>query len=175
MNKCIKKKDDLANFESFDPLVFEADGTVSQDVCNFVLTLSLIFNDIKDLVYAHLTLQTQKPIGSFRISRLWGAYNGIELHLLRLMVGLFHEIIDLIKRSDKAITDPFFQSVLTSISKQEREIWYSLVSVAQGKQTTTLENHFALFVRNKLIFHYDPKEIYWGYHNFFCSGTHGAE
>jgi hypothetical protein len=80
MNKCIEKIDDLAKLESFDPLAFEADGTASQDVCNFVLTLALIFNDLKDLVYAHVTLQTQKPIGSFRISRPWGAYSGIDLH-----------------------------------------------------------------------------------------------
>lgn len=175
MNNGVDKIGDLANLESFDSKAFEADGTVSQDVCNFVLTLALIFNDLKDLVYAHVTLQNHKPSGSFKISRPWGAYGGIDLHLLRLMVGLFHEIIDLIKRSDKVLADPFFQSVLTRLRRKERDIWHTLVNVAQGQQTTTPENRFALFVRNKLVFHYDPKEIYWGYHNFFCSGTHGAE
>jgi hypothetical protein len=76
------------------------------------------------------------------------------------MVGLFHEIIDLIKRSDKVLADPFFQSVLTRLRRNERDIWRALVNVAQGKQTATPENRFALFVRNKLVFHYDPKEIY---------------
>jgi hypothetical protein len=50
-----------------------------------------------------------------------------------------------------------------------------LVSIAKDTHKITPENHFALLVRNKLAFHYDPKEIYNGYNNFFCSGTHGAE
>lgn len=175
MNKCIKKIDDLAKLESFDPSAFEADETVSQDVCNFVLTLALIFNDLKDLVYADITLATQKPVGSFRISRLWGSYNGIQFHLVRLIIGLFNEIIELIKKSDKVIADPFFQSVLKKLSKQEREIWHDLVSVATVEQTTSQRKSFTFFVRNKLVFHYEPKEIYRGYQTFFRSGTHGAE
>jgi len=171
----IDKIDDLADLESFDKRAFEADADVSQDVCNFVLTLALIFNDLKDLIYAHVSLNTQKPRGSFRISRLWGAYNGINMHLLRLMLGLFHEFIEFLKRSDKVLIDPFLQSVLKLLSKENRELWQTLVNIALDKQTITAENRFAFFVRNKLVFHYDPKEIFWGYNAFFSSNEQGAE
>jgi hypothetical protein len=166
--------DDLANLESFDPAAFEADGKVSQDVCNFVLTLAIIYNDLKDLIHADVTLQTQAPKTPFKISRHWGAYNGLRFHVWRLMVGLFHELLYLIRRSNKVLEDSFFKSVMFQLPKEERDIWHDFVSVAFDKQTAT-ESRFALLVRNKLVFHYDPKEIYRGYRTFFSSGSHGAE
>ena len=175
MNNVVKNIGDLAPLESFDPAAFRGDETASQDVCNFVLALALVYNDLKDLISAHVMLLSQKPGGSFRISRLWGDCTGIELHLMRLMVGLLHEIIELVKGSDKVLQDPFFQSIINLLRKEERNIWHSLVKVAQEKQTAVPEGRFAFFVRNKMVFHYDPKAIYWGYNTFFNSGTHGAE
>ena len=174
MSSIVKKIGDLAPLESFDPNAFKGDAKVSQDVCNFVLTLALIFNDLKDLIFAQVTLQGQKPIGTFKVNRSWGDYNGIDLHIWKLMVGLFHEIIDFVKRSEKVLADPFFLSVLNRLRKTERDIWLSLVDASRAK-TVPAENHFALLIRNKVVFHYDPKEIYWGYSTFFASGSPGAE
>jgi len=174
MKNMAKKIGDLAPLASFNPAAFKGDGVVSQDVCNFVLTSALIFNDLKDLISAQVTLQTQKPTGIFKISRVWGDYNGIDLHLWRLMIGLFHEVVELIKRSDKVLVDPFFQSVLKKLRKTELDIWLSLVDVVKEK-TIPAEHYFALLVRHKVVFHYDPKEIYRGYNAFFISGAHGAE
>lgn len=166
---------DLANLESFDPAAFEPGGKVSQDVCNFVLTLAVIYNDLKDLIYTDVALQTQSPETPFKITRHWGAYNGLRFHVWRLMVGLFHEVLELIRRSNKVLEDSFFKSVLSQLPREERDIWQDFVSVACEKQTATVESRFALLVRNKLVFHYDPKEIHRGYHTFFSSGSHGAE
>jgi hypothetical protein len=69
----------------------------------------------------------------------------------------------------------FLQAVLKRLRKEDREIWHALVSIALDKQTITEESRFAFFVRNKLVFHYDPKEIYWGYHTFFSSSSPGAK
>jgi hypothetical protein len=159
---------ELAQLESFDPEAFKGDDEVSQDVCNFVLTLALIFNDLKDLVFAQVTLQTQKPAGSFAVSRHWGEYSGIDLHLWKLMVGLFHEVVRLIKDSRDVIADPFFESVLRGLRKKERDIWFSLVDAATAENRTE-ENHFALLIRNKVVFHYEPREIYRGYKTFFTT------
>ncbi len=175
MQNDVGKIGDLANLESFDPAAFEADGKVSQDVCNFVLTLAIIYNDLKDLIHADVTLQTQAPKTPFKISRHWGEYNGLRFHVWRLMVALFHEVLDLIRRNNKVLEDSFFKSVLSQIRREERDIWHDFISVACDKQTASAESRFALLVRNRLVFHYDPKEIHRGYRTFFSSGSHGAE
>jgi hypothetical protein len=175
MDTDIRKIGELADLESFDPAAFKADGKVSQDVCNFVLTLGLIFNDLKDLIYAHVLLQTQTPEGKFKITRHWGDYSGIEGHIIRLMLGLFREILVLIDANDNVLSDPYFQSVIFSLKKEERSIWDSLIATAQGKKPTTPEGVLALKARNAVTFHYEPKAIYKGYSEFFSSGSHGSE
>ncbi len=50
-----------------------------------------------------------------------------------------------------------------------------MVAMAQGKKPTTPEGRLAHKVRNKVAFHYDPKEIYRGHRTFFSSGSHGSE
>jgi hypothetical protein len=175
MKPITKRIGDLAPLESFDPAAFIGDDAVSQDVCNFVLTLALIFNDLKDLVYAQVTLQSQKPDGPFRVSLHWGDYSGVDLHLWKLMVGLFHEVVRLIKDSEDVIADSFLQSVLRGLHKDDREIWLSLVDAATAISKPE-ENRFALFIRNKVVFHYEPKEIYRGYKTFFTtSGVPAAQ
>jgi hypothetical protein len=49
------------------------------------------------------------------------------------------------------------------------------VQATQGKQVDTLVGKFALLVRNKLVFHYDPKETFSGYSRFFSSQIPAAE
>jgi hypothetical protein len=44
MEKDLTKLFELSDLESFDPKAFEGDSVVPQDVCNFVLTLALVFN-----------------------------------------------------------------------------------------------------------------------------------
>lgn len=168
-----KRIGELAPLESFDPAAFKGDAKVSQDVCNFVLTLALIFNDLKDLIFAQVTLQTQKPAGSFMVSRHWGEYSGIDQHLWKLMVGLFHEVVQLVRESEDVIADSFYQSVINGLRKKEKDIWLSLVDAARAK-TGPVENRFALLIRNKVVFHYEPKEIYRGYRTYFSSDVPAA-
>lgn len=175
MNNRLEGINDLADLESFDPAVFIADEVVSQNVCNFVLTLSLVFNDFKDLVYGHITLEKYKPQGSFVISRHWGSYGGLKGHLFRMMIALFFEFMKLLNENTKVLNDPFFQSVLQHLTQNERKTWSSLVCAAQDQYTDTPIGNFALRVRNKMAFHYDLKEIQSGYQNFFASGSYGTE
>ena len=175
MENDVRRIGDLASLESFDPAAFKADGKVSQDVCNFVLTLGLIFNDLKDLIHTQVLLLTQKPEGEFRITRHWGDYAGVEGHILRLMLGLFREILVLIDANDNVLSDPYFQSVIFSLKKEERSIWDSLIAMAQGKKPTTPEGLLALKARNAVTFHYEPKAIYRGYSEYFSSGSRGSE
>lgn len=175
MPKLNKSLFDLAMLESFDPEAFRGDDNVPQYVCNFVLTLALVFNDLRDLFQLHNLLVSKKPPGTFRINRQWGAYNGAWLHSLRLMIALIHEVLNLVHANKETLGHPFFKGVLRQIPREAREHWSSLVRVAEGKQIDSPVGKFALFIRNKLAFHYDPKEIFSGYSRFFSSQSHGSE
>ena len=175
MTEQIGNLHDLAQLESFDPDAFRGDDNVPQYVCNFVLTLALVFNDLRGLVHVHNLLISKKPSGEFRISRRWGAYNGARYHSLRLMVALIHEVLNLVHANQKTLEHAFFKAVLKQIPREAREHWSALVQAAEGKQVDSPVGKFALLVRNKLVFHYDPKEIFAGYSLFFSSHVHGAE
>lgn len=158
---------DLAPLESFDRDAFKGNDAVPQSVCNFVLTLALVFNDMRDVVYLHNLLLSKKPSGAFRINREWGAYNGLWTHSLRLMVALIHEVLNLLHDQQKTLEHPFFKEVLRQIPREARAQWNALVQAAQGRQVNIPVGKFASLVRNKLAFHYDPKEIFSGYSRFF--------
>jgi len=62
--------------------------------------------------------------------------------------------------------------VIQKLSKQERESWDALASAALQKQTRSSLSKLLLMIRNKVSFHYDPKELYRGFrHHFFQSGN----
>jgi hypothetical protein len=47
--------------ESFDPAVFRGDDRVPRYVCNLALTLALIYNDCKDVLYWNSDLLESHP------------------------------------------------------------------------------------------------------------------
>ncbi|MGE5217164.1 MAG: hypothetical protein ACM3SP_09220 [Chloroflexota bacterium] len=151
------------------------DDQVPQKICNFVLTLALIYNDCKDGIFSNMILTDSKPKRDFELSRDWGAYNGIKLHYIRLHVALVHELLQLIEDNQQILKHPFFKSVIQKLSKKERESWNALATAALQKQTRSSLNKFLLMIRNKVSFHYDPKGLYKGFrHHFFRSGV-GSE
>ncbi len=175
MTEPIHRIGDLAKLESFDPDAFKTDDTVSQDTCNFFLTLALIFNDLKDILQTHNVIQSVKPTGDFKITRQCGEYSGIYYHFLKLLISLVHEVVQVVKCNKKIIKAPFFQSVLMQLSEKERASWQALLNATEGKQADTPIGKFLLSVRNKIAFHYDLKEIYFGYQLFFSSGCKESE
>jgi hypothetical protein len=93
----------------------------------------------------------------------WGEFNGVKFHVIRLQVALIHELLKLIKENKKVIEKPFFEEVVSQIDKKGRESWQTLVNVSQGKEDHNRIAKTLLMIRNKISFHYDPKEISKGY------------
>jgi hypothetical protein len=77
----------LSLLETFDSRAFAPDDTYSQQVCDVVLSLALVFNDLKDVLVAHDLLATAAPKERAAISAEVGEYNGLVLHLVRLHSG----------------------------------------------------------------------------------------
>src|SRR5262245_27540099 len=163
MTNFTKESELLAPLQTFDRDAFVGDERVPQDICNFVLALALIYNDCKDGIFSNMILTDSKPKGQFELSRGWGAYNGLKLHYIRLHVALIHELLQLIEDNQQILKHPFFNSVIQKLSKQERESWDALASAALQKQPRSSLSKFLLIIRNKVSFHYDPKELYRGF------------
>ena len=172
MTNFTQETDLLAPLQTFSQEAFVGNDNVPQDICNFVLALALIYNDCKDGIFSNLILAESKPTGEPKLSRAWGAYNGIKVHYLRLYIALIQELLNLIADNQRTIKHPFFNSVVRQLSKQDRESWDALTNAALQRKTSSPLNKFLLMIRNKVSSHYDPKELYGGYrYHFFRSGS----
>jgi len=163
---------ELAQLETFDPLAFQADKIVSQDICNFILTLALIYNDFKNLIYAYWVMEQSRPQGKFAKNRLWGALSGIEFHIFRTIIGLLHELFNLIQNNESLLQQPFFKSIIHQTDKPARDAWNTVVAVALGDTPSDTLGKRLLLVRNKISFHYDAKAISIGYRHHFLESDH---
>lgn len=166
---------ELARLETFDPAAFQADAKVPQDLCNFILTLALIYNDCKNLIYAYIVTAQSRPEGRFMRTRLWGALSGVQFHIFRAVIGLLHELFKLISNNKHLLQHPFFTSVLQQINPSARKAWETVVAVALGTSPSDPLGKSLLLVRNKMSFHYDGKAIFTGYNYHFLKSEHFDE
>jgi hypothetical protein len=167
MSKNTSKFSGITSLETFDESAFVANEHVSPDICNFVLTLACIYNDFKDTLLAFDYLEKGKPLGDFEENAEWGEFSGLRLHVIRIQVGLIHELLKLIEKSKKIIEDPFFDSVVRQVDRLGKDSWKTLVNIAQGNQDQNRIAKTLLLIRNKISFHYDPKELGKGYKKYF--------
>lgn len=163
---------ELAKLETFDPLAFQADETVSKELCNFILALALIFNDCKNLIYVYLVIADSRPEGKFERNRLWGAFSGVQFHIFRDLVGLLHELFKLIRDNESLLQQSFFKSVIRQIDKPAKEAWYTVAAVALGNKPSDGLGKRLSLVRNNISFHYGGKAIFRGYRHHFLEPGH---
>jgi len=157
----------LANLQSFDPAAFRGDEKVPQSICSFVLALAVIHNDCKDTMYAFVLLQQFRPKHPPAKTREWGAFWGLEHHIYRVMFGILHELFDLVKDNRSLLDEKFMKGVVTQLGSDARDAWQTVVDVALEATPNNEFGRALLLVRNKVVFHYDPKAIYKGYCRHF--------
>ncbi len=165
--------DALEELATLDIRIFETDGKVSQDLCNFVLALALIYNDFKDILHVNVILKKVKPTGSFIVSRTWGAYSGMEWHLFRLISSILHELFKLIESNQELLSDPFFKGMLRRLPSPVQSDWRTLVDIALGAKRHDKVGRILLLIRNKVASHYDLKCISTGYEKHFRGSSAG--
>ncbi len=108
----------LVNLQWFDPEAFKEDSEISRDVCGFVLSLSLIYNDIKNTALLNQVLNESRPPEPITESKDWGEFSALENFIDRMTIGILHELFNLIKHTNKTLNDKYFiQSVIKSIPK----------------------------------------------------------
>ena len=153
----------LAPLESFDPLAFAPDSQASEQLCQFVLALALIYNDVKDIIGAVVTLRDSKPKGKWAINRSWGSYAGIEFHFIRAFISLLHEMFDLIRNNEDLLKDALLNEIVRNLNQSGKQNWNELVRVSLDATPKTELGKILLLVRNKLSSHYDLKCLAKGY------------
>lgn len=171
MNKNTSRYSDIHSLDTFDESAFLGNESVSQDVCNFILALSCIYNDYKDILLSLSFLEQAKPSGDFEETAEWGEFSGLKFHVIRIQVALIHELLKVLNKSSKVFKDPFFDSVIMQIDKKGKDSWQTLVNISQGNEDPHKIAKMLLMIRNKISFHYDPKEISKGYKKYFCDTT----
>jgi len=159
----------LAQLETFDPKIFYADAKVDQDICSFVLCLSCVFNDFKDII-TNLRMLDEMSSKFNKDSAEWGEITGINFHYIRLVIGVNRELIKLVENNIEVIEKPFFKTILEKIDSKGIGCWNILVSVAKKEKSEDRRSKILSLIRNKIGFHYDSKKIFEGYKSCFPDG-----
>ncbi|MFI5179848.1 MAG: hypothetical protein ACHQPI_00445 [Thermoanaerobaculia bacterium] len=162
--------DALADFEEFDRRYFEPDALHSQQLCAFILTLALIYDDLKGLAMAGVFLGevTPPPEGGRTAAR--GEVAALQSQALRMIGGLIHELFDLVNDNATLLKEQDFNRILRRCSDEAELAWKRIVSASERQGTKLPDDPVAkalYFVRNKISFHYDPKRLLGGFRTAF--------
>jgi hypothetical protein len=161
---------ELGDAIPFAPEAFIADDDVPQDICDFVLALALVFNDLKDLILAHKLIQTVYP-GEGPPTPVRGLHGGLHVHFIRLLAGVLNELAALIRDNKAVLSHPAFGALLKKISAPAKRLWENVLAAAVSTQAKGDRfGRLIFFARQKVGFHYDLKEIGRAYRLRF-SGT----
>jgi|WetSurMetagenome_2_1015567.scaffolds.fasta_scaffold31157_4 hypothetical protein len=167
MNNLSEHFSKLAELQYFDHKAFQADDTVSNEVCGFILSLALIYNDLKNIILFTELLKSSKPEGSFVERKDWGEYYGLDNFLARSSIAILHELFGLIRNNKSVLEDKFFKQIIKNIRKGAKISWQILVDTSFEKYSNNKLSKDLMLIRNKIASHYDPKAIKLGYDFFY--------
>ena len=165
----------LNPLETFNPDVFVADKDYDQDLCNFILALSLVWNDMKDLMIYFEYMRSLEPVKieikkpeDMPIDCKWGEISGTKMHIEKLLVSLLHELVKLIRDSKGVIDSMCFKKIYKQLHKDSRLAWDTVLKFAYDEADSKSDLGRALImVRNKITNHYDKNELFKGYKRKF--------
>lgn len=157
----------LAPLETFDPDVFLGDSEYPQDLCDFILSLALAYDDFRDVTLARLLLRDIPIPDRSAPSTAIGQYGGLWVILIRIQVGFVHELLGLVKTNAGVITAAPFARIFKNLSKTGKAAWTSICDVAMGRNPAGDLAKVLVRIRNKLSFHYDSRELSAGYKSAF--------
>ncbi|MDD3480702.1 MAG: hypothetical protein PHW75_00530 [Patescibacteria group bacterium] len=160
---------ELANLATFDATAFVGDESASQELCDFILTLAVMCNELKDLSNIKKEIITTSPvkIDSQLITPQKGNLGGYLAFILRLYILKVYEMSELFRSSLVLIESSQFEVYLKKISKKQREMWDSSVAMLTNNKADGKFNKVLTVVRHKTAGHCEAKEIAKGYRFYF--------
>lgn len=145
--------DKLAPLEYVDASIFDGKDAKEQEVCDFILTLALVQNDLKDLLWAFGEIKERSP-KSFELSAEAGQLNGMGAHCVRQLYALHHELLKLVKENPDPQSHELFQNVISRISKDSRAHWRKIVAASSLKPADDVLSKLLVVVRDNIASHY---------------------
>lgn len=174
---CLPGLEELAHLQSFDPIVFLSDDKPTQNVCNLFLSLAVVYNDLKDLLWVHYFSGRSRPKINERITRYLGEHAGFRLHASKLLLSTFNELIQLLEENQALFVHDLFKKCVNQLPREARGCWDGLVSLATGKEVEHQSMRQVFHAtRNKVSFHYsDLKAINLGFRLKFIDSVKPVE
>ncbi|HUO50084.1 MAG TPA: hypothetical protein VMU25_00715 [Candidatus Paceibacterota bacterium] len=153
-------------------------GRASENTEEFFLSLGLIYNDLKDLIFFDVILNEIYRIpdaNKLEISAHAGEFSGIRNHIFRLEISMTHEFLNFLRKNSQVFESLEFKDILSRLRKAQRDRWLEIQNVAMGESPSKAASEFVKFllrVRNNFTFHYEDagKTLRKGYVNFFFKG-----
>lgn len=164
----------LAPLSTFDMRAFVADDKTDQACCDFVLALALAFNDIKDVLLGDHLLLGEVSEDQKTPTRPLGAFSGLHFHFFRILLGILHELLYLIKTDSAVLEKPLFRGVVHQLPKTARAAWKKLVESSLADSSRDPDIAFLVKARNAVAYHYGPKAIGQGFRRAFAADTEEA-
>lgn len=178
MNSIIKNIHTLNQIESFDPEIFKGRDKKEQDLCNLILTVSMIWNDIKNVMLYYEFVDTyltkykkEKGDKLEHNDRFQGEIYGILIHIHRMLISIIHEFFALLRNNQKTLRSSEFNAIRSKLKRKNSKALEELINFGISNRSSKTELGIALHrVRNQISNHYDPKQIFKGYNiKFFES------
>jgi hypothetical protein len=106
-----------------------------------------------------------------RLNRYQGEIGGQTYHCLRILVGVLHELGEVVRKSTTTMNHPSFRALVNRLPKKEQAMWKRVRDLSVGKKAEKVADELLKALRNTTAFHYDRKEISAGFDRRFPSGS----
>lgn len=141
----------------------------------FLLTLALLFNDLKNLILLNDTIQDVYKAGTLEINSHYGERFGINTYLVRLLHSTLHEAVVFIRESKDVCDSDRVKNLMARVPEETQMIWNTLRKIAHEKPVDDRRfnslvklTHSLKQVRNNVGFHFQTdKQLLRGYRKFF--------
>lgn len=158
----------LAPAKPFDQRAFSRDAEWPQDLCDLMLALALAFNDFKDVLAAHVLLNSVQPAGKPALTAEWGSHGGMVVHVMRIQCGLVFEMLELLRKKSRVLNSDAFQSIVKRLAPRQKAAWLALEDAAMRRKGARVLTDALEDIRNGVAFHYDSDELRRGFEAFFA-------
>jgi hypothetical protein len=142
--------------------IFQPDEYVSAQLCDFVLSLAVVYNDLRDLLLAFMLIGDLST-GDNKPTAVNGQAGGLSVHLFRTLTGLIHEMLVLVQTSTTPRSDPAFSLIVKKLHPKARKAWQALSLIKGGSKSDDPLARYVYWARNQVAAHYDPAALRRGY------------
>ena len=126
----------------------------SDDLQDFFLVLSLIFNDLKGLLtFREIIERDYRKPDPGETSVQMGEYSGLITQNTKLLISIVRELLLFLDKNKKIISTPRFQLIIFNLSPILKLKWAELCDVNDASEFVSKIRN----VRHRIAFHYDER------------------